>query len=178
MDVGFDINNQGWSISGSVYIGNSSSFNDTLGTKGAYTEQQADAEFAYEMDENDDCGTMYRIVATQWTGGLGYGAQVGGDGPNNYYSVPDSYHADQPGGGQKPQKTSGTGYHYTWQVQAFGVSLGDETDYSNEVTTTWYIGTDCSQGMHSLFSYGAAPADPNSQLVFASTESDKGCNIQ
>jgi hypothetical protein len=166
-----------WSVQGSAYMGNTNSMSAPLGRQGAYFAHQINGEFGWEEDESDSpCQghNIYRIVPDDWTGGLAIGSSIGGDGPSNYNSVNPNYHADYgPGVGTDPSrpitKNSGQGYHYGWQATAFGITVGSETDYSSNVSMDWTMGTN-SYTYHSLFSYGAPPASPNSQLVFASDE--------
>lgn len=95
----------------------------------------------------------YRIDATGWSG-----AQAQRDVlPNGLRHRPST------------DKNTGSGYKYTWQVGAFGVSVfSSETDYGQDVNIEWSMGNKAEQ--HSLFSYGGPPASQNAQLVFASTE--------
>lgn len=172
LGVAFDYNSgNGWGLGGSAYMGQTSSYKGGSGPIGARYGYQQMNEFAWEEDESDSgCQgrSIYRIRPLWWTGGNGQGPDVsGGDGPNNYWSVPSQYRADVRSGSPVDIE-SGTGYTYTWQVNAFGVSLNSETDYSTQVTMHWSMGTNSVQ--HSLFGYGAPPSDPNVQLVFASTE--------
>lgn len=167
----------GWSVEGSVYMGTTNSMSAPLGTQGSYFAHQIMGEFGWEMDESDTpCQgrSIYRIEPLDWTGGLSIGPSIGGDGPNNYNSVNPNYHADYGQGvGTDPSrpitKNSGTGYQYGVQAQAFGITVGAETDYSNNVEMDWTMGT-AGYTWHSLFSYGAPPASANSQLIFASDE--------
>jgi hypothetical protein len=162
----------GWSVSGSAYMGNTSSYSVGTLNFGADYAYQALAQFAWEEDEsNPPCTSKisYRIRPLWFTGGGIYqGPNVSGnDGPSKYYSVADQYHADIQAG-QDVDVESGQGYKYSWQASAFGVTVGSETDYSTNVQMHWKMGT--TGVTHSLFGYGAPPSSPNVQIIFASTE--------
>jgi len=178
LGVDFNYNSgKGWTIQGNAYIGNTNSMSAPLGTQGADFAHQINGEFGWEEDEsNTPCQgrAIYRIEPLEWTGGLAIGSTVGGDGPSNYNNVNPNYHADYGQGvgtdpGRPITKNSGQGYGYSWQAQAFGVTVGSETDYSSNVEMDWTMGT-AGYTWHSLFSYGAPPASANSQLIFASDE--------
>jgi hypothetical protein len=164
----------GWVAGGgTVTTSDTNAFSAGPITLGARTAKQMTAAINWSKDNGyDECGRatgQQRIVATGWSGELWVGADVSGnDGPDKYYQQPDTHHA-RIWPGTSDAKNSGKGFQYTYQVQAFGVNvLSSETDYGSNVENTWAAGT--QNVTHSLFSYGAAPADVNSQIVFASTE--------
>lgn len=166
--------NGSWQVDGSTNdtanaYANSGSFGPNIGTR-----LDAQTQFV-QYHEADDCkagnGREYweywdEIGPTAWTGGLDIdGSNLtqydGQQEYNNYSEYGGSW--DHTGHGGGIAKQQGKGYKYSWEVSAFGVTLGSETDWDNNLKETWTFGH--QPYWHHLFGHDNPPA--SATLVFA-----------
>jgi len=180
LGVGYNFSDgNGWQVSGSVYIGNSNNQSNSSGyNEGAWYSQEIDAQFHYVEEEADPSGCTpepgpeYRVRSDYWTAGMSdtVGNGEPGDGQANYCSVPAGYYADfNPGG--NTDSINSSGWTYTWDVSAYGVTLSSETDYSQQEHLHWDFGTvSGTEEWHSVFSFYGPLTSDHYLVMNASTE--------
>jgi hypothetical protein len=164
--------NASWTVDGSdTHTSNASA---TSGPWGPHFAQRAVAQFhALQQHEHDNCYDQdfgswtedydYSYIDS-WMGGLkpdgSDESQYDGQSEYNYYNGKGYATAFKKGNFIKSQ---GKGYHYSWEFSIFGIGVGGETDWNQQMTQEFDFGSEPYD--HDLWGHDGPPT--SSQLIFS-----------
>ena len=171
-----DSNGGNWSVEGNT--SHSSGNEGVTGAYGPYFAQRLQAyhEF-YEVEHDDQCEQGNYDWDYYWTEisdqGFRGSTQTDNsnlsweDGPDQLRYWEDNYHTATPyasdGRGYTWTRRNGKGYHYGGEIGIWGVTLGGETDWNQQVSETWTFGH--GAGTHYLFGHDGPVT--SSSIVFS-----------
>ncbi len=149
-----------WSLSGSSSVSNTLSSKITQGNQAANWGHQIKTQFHYLKQKQSGCNhpTWYRVIASQWDGGIQIGADV-----SSWDNHPNQWKQAYPGRSEF-LRSSGTAYNYGIAVNVFNINLNATSGFSTNVELHW---TNTSQST-TRYLYGNNGYPTTATIIYAS----------
>ena len=146
--VSYKHEGKGWKVNGSVEIKNKGAYDAELPIINGKVGHYVDAEFRHVRERITNCGdtgnypyVYFRVRALDWTGGLQIDTSKDLRGWDTKAGYDEAYRkgfTTTIWRGEKLRRTTAKSFKYTAGVEAFGVTLSAQSDFSESSWIRWY----------------------------------------